>query len=259
MMWQENGEEFGVRVQQLTYQELEQLHTELTDSNQLRLVELELQRHEMVRAEEARNSSSHPQHDVAVETASAPGNPLPEKRFPELDRQMSELVATRRSLALSAAEGDKKAATKLDEIEKQIASVEINRERAKLAEEESHRRAAEDKRRKEEQGRQEREAQLCKLSGERLGIDERVQSHVEALVGHVNELLAIGDEMENLAQSIGLQGHYLRPRDNVVCYLNTSLAPLLPHDFPYPHSSRRGALVESEGSLLSDFISPKGK
>ncbi len=76
-------------------------------------------------------------------------------------------------------------------------------------------------------------------------------------MGHVSELLVIGDEMENLAQSIGLQGHYLRPRDNVVCYLNTSLAPLLPYDFPFPHSSRRGALVEQEQSLLSDFVSPR--
>ena len=78
---------------------------------------------------------------------------------------------------------------------------------------------------------------------------------MEAAVAAIGELLAIGDEMENLAQSVGLQGQYLRPRDNLVSYLNTSLADLFPHDFPFPHSSRRGALVEQEQSLLSDFVS----
>ncbi len=115
----------------------------------------------------------------------------------------------------------------------------------------------EDKRRTEAYERQEREAQLRKVAGERLRISGEIQGNVEAAVTAIGELLVIGDEMENLAQSIGLQGHYLRPRDNVVCYLNTSLAPLLPYDFPYPHSSRRGMLVELERSLLSEFVSPR--
>lgn len=163
----------------------------------------------------------------------------------------------RLAVALATAEGDKKAAAKLDQIEMEIAAVEVNRERAQLAEEESRRRAMEDKRRTEAYERQEREAQLRKVAGERLRISGEIQGNVEAAVTAIGELLVIGDEMENLAQSIGLQGHYLRPRDNVVCYLNTSLAPLLPYDFPYPHSSRRGMLVELERSLLSDFVSPR--
>lgn len=243
--------DFGLFVQQLTARELEQLRVDETDSGRLRLVELELERHRMVEAEEARNSPSTPEPAGGNGTVDVPDDVRPDERSLEFDRQMAELVATRRTLALSAAEGDKKASTKLDQIEQEIAAFAVARERAVLAEEESHRRTLEDKRHEEDKKRNQREAHLGDLAAKRLGVAEVVQSDVVALVTHLGSLLEIGAEMENVVLSLGRQGHYLRPRDNVVSYLNTSLAALLPYDFPYPHSSRRGALVEMEEPLLA--------
>ncbi|MDQ3661723.1 MAG: hypothetical protein M3454_11825 [Actinomycetota bacterium] len=256
-MWSEKRQEFDVMVQQMQPQELEQLHSQVTDSNQLRLVELELQRHEMIRADVVRNSPPTQDSDAGNEAESIPIKVLPDERSLEFDRQMGELTSTRSSLAFSAARGDSKAERKLDEIEREISALLVTKERAQLAEDESHRRAVEDKRRKDEGERSKREARLSELAHQRLGIAEDMQSHIETVVEHVSALLEIGGEMENLALSVGRQGHFLRPRDNVVSYLNTSLAALLPYDFPFPHSSRRRTLVEMEGSLLSDLLSSR--
>ncbi len=166
-----------------------------------------------------------------------------------LDIQLSELRATRQSLALALAEGDLEAESKLREVEGEIGALLLKHERQAAADEERAERA---KAEAEEEARRRSESQrrdLTKLARERMKVAGEIDAATDDLLILLARIVGLEGEMKG--------GHPALPscEATVGRWLNGKLSTVLRNHFSYDDRTPGQSLQEIERRVCEEFIS----